>query len=497
MKCIYNPNITPLYSIFIFILIFYQISSTKSEISNYLKLPLKIIGFPSSEELYTINEENLLIKLSKIRIQTNLILGSNKQVLPADISFEHYPVYISSILCSENIPKFNYHQSTSFIDYNKIDGNNLNQNCLKCNISKDNFYLDNDKNIPMPISFILGTMLSFNYDKISAEIGFKPTKPKTDPSVLNILLQLKKVNFISNKNFMLHFNPSNNIGENKGDLLLGAFPEKFHQNLEKFKYFYISAENGNIEDWQFILDNSYYGKKYINEKNKVYISLKDYFIHVPYYIKKILDEDFFKELYDSKKCDYINLNKTSSYFYICDDTIDINQMKDFRFYPTNLNEPIELTFSPNDLFYKFGKNKLLYLIAFNYNIDYWKFNVPFILKYQPIFDIDNKIISIYNNLNTFNESDFVRKNDININKDKTKKESNLLKNIFFFFLYICLILIILIILKKGFDYYKIRNLNQEHNKNEKILEFKDMSFDYNDTKDDKDDNKTNENKLIS
>ena len=120
-------------------------------------------------------------------------------------------------------------------------------------------------------------------------------------------------------------------------------------------------------------------------------------------MKKILDENFFKKFCEQKICDLINLNKTSTYFYVCDDNVDISEMKNFSFFPTNLNEPIEFILTPKDLFYKFGKNKLLYIVGFNYDIDYWKFNLPFIMKYQPIFDLDNKIISIYNDLNLFSE----------------------------------------------------------------------------------------------
>ena len=75
------------------------------------------------------------------------------------------------------------------------------------------------------------------------------------------------------------------------------------EQVAKFKYFYVSAENGNIEYWQFLLDNAYYGNKYICEKNKVIISLKQYFIYVPFYIKSILDNDFFKELTEKKFCE--------------------------------------------------------------------------------------------------------------------------------------------------------------------------------------------------
>ena len=142
---------------------------------------------------------------------------------------------------------------------------------MRCNISKDNFYFNNDNiNEGVPLFFIFGSILQTEFKTVSAEIGFKPTKSKKDPGVLNLLLQLKKSNLISNKNFFFHLNTN----ENKGDLLLGAYNEKFFQNSKKFKYFYVSAENGNIENWEFLLDNAYYGKKYIGEKNKVVLSLK-------------------------------------------------------------------------------------------------------------------------------------------------------------------------------------------------------------------------------
>ena len=165
-------------------------------------------------------------------------------------------------------------------------------------------------------------------------------------------------------------------------------------------------------------------------------------------------------------------------------------MKNFRFYPFNLNEPIEIILSPEDLFIKFGKNKLLYLIAFNYDIDYWKLNLPFILKYQPIFDLDNKIISLYNDINLFNESDFISNDDININNDKNNKDKGdnffvkLLKGILYFFLITFLVLIILFILKKIYELYRKGKINNKND--EKILEFKDMSYDYKDIKDDND-----------
>ena len=506
MKNLFNINL------FSFCILLF-LSSKLVKPQKYLKLPLSIISFPNEQELSSISIDLLLVKLSKSRLQTNITIGSNKQVLPTDISFNHYPLYVSSILCEENIIKFNQDSSTTFKNFDKIDGYNLNQNCLRCNTSKDFFYFpdnnnnknENNNNKGIPLFFVLGSILTTESKSVSAEIGFRPTKPKRDPSVLNLIVQLKKANAISNKNFMFKLN----VKEKKGDLLLGAYGAQFYHNYEKFKYFYVSAENGNIQEWEFLLDNAYYGNKYICEKNKVVLSLNQYFIYVPFYMKKILDEEFFGKLYENKKCDLINLNKTSTYFYVCDDNIDITKMKNFKFFPTNLNEPIEFVLSPEDLFLKYEKNKLLYIIAFNYDVDYWKFNLPFIMKYQPIFDIENKIIAFYNDLSLFDESDFYQEqnnnnngnNNNNNNKNnksknnemKDKEGNNFFKIFFIIFLCLFLILILFILIRKAIFYFRKEKYKEKNDP--QLLEFRDMSEQNNE--DSKDKNNSSENKLVN
>ena len=96
------------------------------------------------------------------------------------------------------------------------------------------------------------------------------------------------------------------------------------------------------------------------------------------------------------------------------------------------------------------------------------------MKYQPIFDLDNKIISIYNDLNLFSEEDF--NPDINNLKNELneKEENNYISKILFFFLILFLILILLVLSKKIFDYYK-RGKSKEKNESQ-LLEFQDMGY---------------------
>ena len=56
-----------------------------------------------------------------------------------------------------------------------------------------------------PLLFILSSILGKEFKSISTKIGFKQTKPKKDPSVLNILLQLKKANKKYFKNLVFIF----------------------------------------------------------------------------------------------------------------------------------------------------------------------------------------------------------------------------------------------------------------------------------------------------
>ena len=116
-------NIKILNKLFFSFFLFFLTQAVSSQ--KYLKMPLNIVNFPNEQELLSITAENLLVKLSKTKLQTEITIGSNKQKLPADISFEHYAVYISSILCEENIIKFNQDTSSSFFNYGKIDGLNL------------------------------------------------------------------------------------------------------------------------------------------------------------------------------------------------------------------------------------------------------------------------------------------------------------------------------------------------------------------------------------
>ena len=174
-------------------------------------------------------------------------------------------------------------------------------------------------------------------------------------------------------------------------------------------------------------------------------------------------------------------------------------MRNFYFFPYNLNEPIEFVLSPKDLFLKFGKNKLLYIIGFNYDFDYWHFNLPFIMKYQPIFDIENKIIAFYNDLNLFNESDFNKdenknsKSDINNNNEKNEKGAGYYAKVVFIIILLLFLIITIFILVRRILFKNYNRNNPGESRESQLLEFQDLSKENNGSS--KDNKNEIENKL--
>jgi len=151
-------------------------------------------------------------------------------------------------------------------------------------------------------------------------------------------------------------------------------------------------------------------------------------------------------------------------------------MKNFTFYPQNLNEPIEITFTPKDLFYKLNDNKYLFLMEFNEHNNEWIFSLTFIMKYQPIFDMENKLISIYDNIDFINDIDFLKNektenNELNNIKNNKKNSTN---KLILFVLLFFLLLMLIIIIKNMIKCFRKKKVKDK--KETKYLEFRDMSY---------------------
>ena len=109
---------------------------------------------------------------------------------------------------------------------------------------------------------------------------------------------------------------------------------------------------------------------------------------------KIINNTFFKEYVEKGICEYKLSDNNIIYYFECNNNVNINKFPKLKFYQKIMNYTFELDY--NDLFI-LKDNKLYFLIGFNKRSSYdWTFGIPFLKKYQLIFDQEREIIGIYN-----------------------------------------------------------------------------------------------------
>ena len=229
-------------------------------------------------------------------------------------------------------------------------------------------------------------------------------------------------------------------------------------------------------NWGFFFSNIYYDESYISLSKEVegQIEFNKGLISAPIDVAKNLEESFFNKYLGKNIC--FKKELANEWFYYCKKNKKFN-IKEFRsiyLKSTDLEIIFELDYE--DLFYE-KNNKLYFLICFETDkpednkfneISEWIFGKPFMKKYQFSFDVENRIIRFYENLNGY-----IHNTTKNTNLKYTY--SNILlsiKNIPFiiFFLFI-VFLSFLYILKYSKNGKKKSNRKTKIDKNEEGKEY--------------------------
>ena len=422
---------------------------------KYYILPIKVEGFIDHTTKTNYTENEIIKSLSNIRHTTSLSIGTPKITLPFELSFDSFSLYISSNKISQNIPTYNPSSSSTFVKYSDEKIINEYQKCSLCLFAKESFHIyDNNKLETIPdVYFVLGNELNINSTNISASIGLKPKKTLTDIVDDNLITQLRKKYSITEFSFRIRYSKTSNKNLlNNAELIIGAYPHQYLENIyndTNFKYFYFEDPNLDTNQWQFPTKEINYGLITIINSYRIQFKLDTIFTKTSKTFSIIIS--FFEQLIEKDICEILTINDFD--YYICNENINITQMKDLIFYPENGYNNINITFSPSELFYKFidknGNNKLIYLICFNSNFSGWELGNIFIKKYQPIFDFDKKIIGFYDQLFPDEEDNFNKKDNNTISKEN---------NIMTLLIIVCLVLGMIIIGGGiGFYFYVKKN----------------------------------------
>ena len=400
-----------MYAVFCLILFIIPNSSQQNNTSGFFILPLTIEGFPDSNKKTEKSPEQLIYSLTNLKHKVSTFFtGTPKESFPFELSFDTFSLYISSNNVSNNqtnIKKYNPSSSSTYKEYSKEEDKFIYQKCSKCVIAQEKFYISENENIKEfpDIYFVMGNKLRDDSNNVSASIGLKPIKSPNDTVDDNLITQLRQKKYLQEYTFRIRYSSKKNgDGFSNGELIIGSYPHQYIPMIydeKNFKYFY----RDSLEEWSFTPTEINYGIKNLIipiTSYNVTINLNSIFITGSLTFLKLLKISFFDKLENNGQCQTFS-NENNLLFYICDEGINITEMSDLVFYAKISLDKINMTFTPNDLFYKYidkeGKNKLLYLVCFDKNsYSTWKLGTIFIKKFQPVFNFDKKTIGFYDTI---------------------------------------------------------------------------------------------------
>ena len=406
-------------------ILFFILFIEKNIFSEILKFPFKTeIEEIKKDDIYT----STLIKNKEI---INIEIGNPIQNIPVIIKFNEYSFYISGNLVSNSI--YNEKNSNSFSSNNKTEFS-CSDNTFNLGFdAKENFHFKNIKNENLKyenINFILATSIIKDDNNV---LGLKIIKNK-EKEKDNFINELKSKKIINNYIWTFKYDKNN---FNKGDFIIGDYPHIYDiKNYKKENLKLSKIENSishKYNEWIIKFDNINFNDTKILIRN-VKLEIEFGLIKAPAnYYEIFYNKIFINCYYSQHNCEQIDL-KYNYFSYVFNKKFDISKFPNITFY----NKELEYNFTLDyrDLFKEYdGKYYFLIVFQRNYNID-WTFGKLFFIKYQFIFDTENKIIGFYNQ-------------DYQIKK----------KNFYFFFIVIfSLLFLILILIYIYFSKFKIRKI---------------------------------------
>ena len=371
----------------------------------------------------------------------------------------------------------------------KLDSTyNINYFCAKERLKLDDYRnilnkeTFNDSEIIYPYS--QNNLIKFNFvyeendlnQEICGSIGLASYNDKNNNKFIE---QLKTSNITQNYYWSIKY-PS----LDKGYIIFGVLPHQYLNNktnetfnsnnfLEIYNNFGIESNHWDIE-----LDEIFFYSNKKSEREKILVNIRvnaDFMFNKQLIIgssnyKSIIIEYFFKEYFKKNMCLEETISSNISYSVIkCrKEQFEKEMVKcpDLYLYNKGLKTNFILSFK--ELFITLG-NSIYYMIIFRSSLihqknEIWELGIPFLKKYQMIFNSDTKKIGYYSNLNINNKID----SKIKITKKKTNLHISIRTLIeIFFVLFVFLFIIYLV--KKIY-------LNKERQK--KPYELQDEDYDY-------------------
>lgn len=362
------------------------------------KLTYDSLGFLDPQKYSIFQDSYPLINSINDEMIINLCLGTPNQCFNVLVDSGSYYLWIRDIYSEETGDaenKFDYKNSTTFENTNKIHTINYGTGMAEGYISKDvltlgdkqidrlNFILVNKEQSNAAIDGILG--LGYYYDVLNED----------NPLEFSLIDQLYKKNQIKNKIFTQKYTE-----DKKGIMYIGDIPDEIRNDMSNYgscpaiKYL-----NNNINypnpKWECELKKVFYGNKNLYDKAEeinepVLFDTGTNIIIVPLNFIMSLKKHYFNKLIESKDC---ITDKENNRFYVfkCKPSDKILELPHINFV---FGEWI-IKMRPVDLFYRGPDGYLHFFMTSADDLNLWIFGETILKKYHMVYDKTNDLIGFY------------------------------------------------------------------------------------------------------
>ena len=274
---------------------------------------------------------------------------------------------------------------------------------------KDNKDIDTQINL-QDIKIIIE---EYTENKMCAVIGLGKPKINSEEGI-NFINELKRINSIDDYSFTYKF-----ITSSDGQVIIGGLPHEYYNNSkfykeEQFMKINTNSPNNEIFPWS-ISFNTIFLEKENNEKIIIQKNAKSFiipnfgFIIGTIQYKKIILQNYFNSLINEGICNLEKINNINNFFSFNFEGFEIFSCDIYQIKVGNKSSFPKLKFKQNDydyififhfydLFKEFNE-KYYFLVIFpeeKYQNNNWYLGLPFLKKYQFIFNYDSKSIGFYN-----------------------------------------------------------------------------------------------------
>ena len=415
---------------------------------------------------YSIND--FFLDYYYIDLYTSIYIGQNNLRILARISTDVHTFFLSEEECkrksADNVQNYGIisrycyqlYQSSSYKNISFFNNSFTNYknggiisetfsffNTTKLMCHPSSYKNGYDKEIDSKVTFNDTQIIIEEYTekKVSAVIGLGSPYINSNEGI-NLIKELKRIKAINDYSYTFKY-----VTSTDGQLIIGNLPHEYYNSNQYDKDEYVKINSNSPNDfnfpWSISFNKIFLSNKGIesiniqNNANSIIFPNLGFIIGTSNY-RKVVYENYFKSLINEGTCKISKINNINIKFGLKNEIFEIFYCEIKLFDEKYKSLFPKINFQQNDVNYIFYfsfydlfveiQDRYYFLITFpeeKYSNNNWYLGIPFLRRYQLVFNYDSKTIGFYNDkIDEYERKSNSNSNSTEGNTDKNTKDNS-------------------------------------------------------------------------